>query len=351
MFFINSATFVLYSNLDTLTHIALGACIGEALAGKTAGKKAMVIGAIAQLIPDLDFIGNFWLDPVDRLIAHRGITHSLLFVVVMTPAIGGLVKKYLRSFPVSYLTCMLLVGVNMLAHIFIDSFNAYGTGWLEPFSKIRISFHTLFVLDPFYSFWPAVACFFLIRYRAGHPGRQLWWRAGLMLSTLYLGYAAMNKLLIDRSVRENIRGQHIAGTGHLSTPTPLNSWLWFIAVKTEDGYYTGYRSVFDKSNTIEFHYVPQNDSLLGLSPNRQETRKLIQFSQGYYAAEKRADTLLTFNVLRFGQVAGWRSPGADFAFHYFLDRSEENDLVVQRGRLKNGKPEVLFSMVKRILGR
>ncbi len=340
-----------YHVLDTLTHIALGACIGEAIAGKTAGKKAMVIGAIAQMVPDLDFLGNFWLDPVERLVAHRGITHSLLFVAVMTPALGWAVKKYLRPLPVSFSTCMLLMGVNMLAHIFIDSFNAYGTGWLEPFSQVRISFHTLFVVDPFFSFWLAVACFFLIRYPARHPGRKLWWRAGLLFSTLYLGYSVMNKMLIERSIRQNIRSQHITATGYLSTPTPLNNWLWFVAVKDANGYYTGYRSVLDRSDTIELHYVPRNEALLTQSRNEKETQKLVQFSQGYYSVENRFDTLLTFNVLRFGQVAGWHHPKAEFAFHYFLDRSDANDMVVQRGRFKNWGPEALIAMVKRICGR
>lgn len=193
--------------------------------------------------------------------------------------------------------------------------------------------------------------FFLIRYPTQHPGRKLWWRTGLLLSTAYLGYSVMNKMLIDRSIRQNIRDQQIAATGYLSTPTPLNSWLWFIAVKDENGYHTGYRSVFDLSDTIEFHFVPRNDALLTQSRNHDETRKLIQFSQGYYSLESRSDTLLTFNVLRFGQIAGWRRPGAPFAFHYFLDRSDANDMVVQRGRFKNWGREAVFALVNRIRGR
>ena len=42
--------------MDSLTHLALGACMGEAFAGKTLGKKAMLWGAITQSIPDIDFI-------------------------------------------------------------------------------------------------------------------------------------------------------------------------------------------------------------------------------------------------------------------------------------------------------
>ena len=40
----------------SITHIALGACMGEAFSGKQLGKKATLWGAIAQSIPDIDFI-------------------------------------------------------------------------------------------------------------------------------------------------------------------------------------------------------------------------------------------------------------------------------------------------------
>src|SRR5690606_26924392 len=160
-----------------------------------------------------------------------------------------------------------------------------------------------------------------------------------------------NKMLIDRAIQQNIRAKQIAANGYLSTPTPLNSWLWFIAVRDENGYHTGYRSVFDRSDTIAFHFVPRNDALLKQSRNPGETRKLIQFSQGYYSLENRSDTLLTFNVLRFGQISGWQGSGAPFAFHYFLDRSDENDMVVQRGRFKNWGPGAVFALVNRIRGR
>ncbi len=48
--------------MDTITHIVLGAAVGEVLAGKKLGKKALLIGAIAGNLPDIDFVASFWLD-------------------------------------------------------------------------------------------------------------------------------------------------------------------------------------------------------------------------------------------------------------------------------------------------
>ena len=68
--------------MDSITHIALGACMGEAFLDRKLGKKAMVWGALAQSVPDIDFVASFWMKTADNLLAHRGFTHSLLFCIL-----------------------------------------------------------------------------------------------------------------------------------------------------------------------------------------------------------------------------------------------------------------------------
>ena len=65
--------------MDTLSHIVLGTCMGEALLGKKIGKKAMLWGALANNLPDIDVFFTPLFHPVDALFVHRGITHSFLF--------------------------------------------------------------------------------------------------------------------------------------------------------------------------------------------------------------------------------------------------------------------------------
>ena len=67
--------------MDSLTHTLLGACLGEVIAGKKIGKKAMLIGAIANNIPDIDVLSSLWMSQPDSLLAHRGFTHSVLFIL------------------------------------------------------------------------------------------------------------------------------------------------------------------------------------------------------------------------------------------------------------------------------
>ncbi|HZE85535.1 MAG TPA: metal-dependent hydrolase, partial [Puia sp.] len=82
--------------MDSLTHIVLGAIIGEAVAGRRLGKKAMLLGAVAQSIPDIDFVASSWLDTSRDVLAHRGITHSFLFVALMGTALAFLARRLER---------------------------------------------------------------------------------------------------------------------------------------------------------------------------------------------------------------------------------------------------------------
>jgi inner membrane protein len=79
--------------MDSLTHLVLGAAIGEAILGKKIGNRALIWGAIGETIPDLDVLGNLFLNPTDALAFHRGFTHSILFSVLAPLLFGGLIFK------------------------------------------------------------------------------------------------------------------------------------------------------------------------------------------------------------------------------------------------------------------
>lgn len=336
--------------MDSLTHIALGACIGEAFLGKKLGKKAMIWGALAQSIPDIDFVAAFWMNPAANLLAHRGFTHSILFAIIISFFLALIAERWHRPHNISLKKWMLFFTLQTFIHIFIDAFNNYGVGWFEPFSHYRISFSTIFVADPLFSVWLAIAFIALLILKTSNPKRKLWWRFGIVMSSLYLCYCIFNKLNIDKDVRETAQRQHIHYSGYLTTPVPLNNWLWFVALKNDSGFNVGYRSVFDKTDRIDFRFFPRNDSLLNNVGNYEAVQKLIRFSKGYYTAEKWNDTLV-FNDLRFGEILGWQNNTERFVFHYFLKPGADNRFVVQRGRFAKWDWDVVKSLVKRIKGR
>ena len=74
--------------MDSLTQIVLGAGVAEAVAGKKMGNKAVLWGAVAGTIPDLDVFLRFFYHPIDAALVHRGFSHSLLFALLMGPLLG-----------------------------------------------------------------------------------------------------------------------------------------------------------------------------------------------------------------------------------------------------------------------
>ena len=335
--------------MDSLTHIVLGACTGEALLGKRLGKKAMLWGAIAESIPDIDFIAGFWLNPANDLLAHRGFTHSLLFGVMATPLSALLAEKWHRPHNIRLKQWMLFFGIGILVHLFIDLFNVYGTGLLEPFSNQRFSFNTLFVADPFFSIVPSIAFTVLLVLHKKHRHRFRWAITGMFIPAIYLCIAVYNKLSIDQTVTALAQKQQVSYRRYFTTPVPLNNLLWYAVMENDSGYHIGYRSVFDKKQDISFRFFPRNDNLLDTIRDHEDLQHLVRFSQGYYTCEHWGDTLV-FNDLRFGQMIGWQDPAARFVFHYYLSHPEDNELVVQRGRFANWDWKAVTSLARRVKG-
>jgi inner membrane protein len=335
--------------MDSITHIALGACMGEAFAGKKLGKKAMLWGILAQSIPDIDFVASFWMDTSSNLLAHRGFTHSILFALIVTPFLALLTERLHRPHNISFKKWLLFFGGLIGAHIFMDAFNNYGVGWFEPFNHKRISFNAIYVADPFFSVWPGIACVILLVMRRGNMHRKLIWKAGLSISALYLGYCLINKMQMDRETKVALQKRRIAYNRYFTTPAPLQNWLWYVVAENDKGYYVGFRSLFDDFDTIALHYFPRNDSLLKPVLDHTDLQQLIRFSNGYYTIEKHGDTLL-FNDLRFGQIAGWDNPEGRFVFYYYLQHRGDNTLVVQRGRFEGWNRQTIYSFWKRVQG-
>ena len=323
--------------------------MGEAFAGKTVGKKAMLWGILAQSIPDIDFLASFWLDTADNLLAHRGITHSFLFAIIITPVIAWFAHKIHRPHNISFRKWLLFIGSVIFIHIFLDAFNNYGVGWFEPFSHVRISFNTIYVADPFFSFIPGIALLMLVFMQQKSANRKWVWKTGLLIPFIYLLYSLANKYYVTAESKKILASQNIIYNKLLITPAPLQTWLWFVAAGTDSGFYTGYRSVFDKKKNLELHYKPLNNQLKTFIKKPLQLDKLILFSQGFYTMEQKKDSLLFYD-LRFGQIIGWHNPLEDFAFYYYLQPDVDNTLVVQRGRFAKWNQQSFKSLLYRIKG-
>ena len=319
--------------MDSLTHIVVGAITGEAVARRSLGKHGMLLGAVGQSLPDIDFIAASWLTPANNLLAHRAFTHSILFMVLASFFCALIAERWHRKHDIKLFSWVLFFALQIGLHLLFDLMNAYGIGLFEPFNHHRVSFNVLFVADPLFSVWPAIAFIFLLFKRNDHPMRLRWIVTAMSMSALYLGIALFNKFNIDQAVERNLGQQGIPHQRYFTTPTPLNTLLWYAVAESDSGCHVGYRSVFD-DDPMRFTYHPRNDALLDRLGNHEDVPQLKRFSQGYYTVTQKQDTII-FNDLRFGQVFGWSNPGAPFVFQFYLQYPDENMLVMQRGRFAN----------------
>jgi inner membrane protein len=335
--------------MDSITHIVLGAALGEVFLDKSLGKRAMLYGAAAHSLPDIDVVESLWLSPADNLLAHRGITHSFLFAAFAAIVLAWLLRRWHRGSEISFQKWTGFFAVTIFLHLLLDSTNAYGTGLLEPFSHQRFSFHILFVADPLFFLAPGIVFVALLVMRRNHPRRSIWAASGLLIAVIYFLIAFQNKRTISDRVNKNLTEQNIQPNRYFTSPTVLNSLLWYSVAEVDSGFYIGYSSVFDNKISIDFNFLPRQEFLLSGVEDVHTVGQLKRFSQGYYTVNK-IDSTLIFSDLRFGQANGWADSQAPFTFQWYLQKPEENLLVIQRGRFSGWNKGTVLSLLQRIKG-
>ncbi len=337
--------------MDTLTHIAIGACIGEVLFSKQLGKKALLWGALAQSFPDIDFVGAFWIEPTAYFSVHRGLTHGLFAGLLASLIFAWLADKLHRPHNIPFKKFLLFFILQILLHDLLDTCNAYGTGLLEPLMHQRVSFNLIYVADPIFSLPLAIAAAVLVFSRRSARMQKTIALAGLIPALAYLLFCSTSKLLINEKFRQNLQEKGVNYSSYFTTPTPFNSLLWYSVAKVDSGYYIGYRSVLDEKETpMALSFYPSNLSLLQHYKASKKVNNLIRFGHGYYSVQQQNDTLL-FNVLRFGQVLGWQNANAPFTFHYYLNEGMDDMLAVQRGRFEGWNSSTIKFFLKRMAGK
>src|SRR6478735_8092048 len=107
--------------MDSITHIAIGSCIGEIMLGKQLGRKALLWGLVAASFPDIDVVEGLFLSLPEELIAHRGITHSLLLAVLVPLLMAFICTRSYRRQNISYGYYYLFFLIQITLHILLDS--------------------------------------------------------------------------------------------------------------------------------------------------------------------------------------------------------------------------------------
>ncbi|MCG9971653.1 metal-dependent hydrolase [Christiangramia crocea] len=333
--------------MDSLSQIVLGAAVGEVVLGKKAGNKAMLYGAIAGTIPDLDtFVGNFF-DTITAIEMHRGFSHSIVFSIIFAPAFGWLISKIENNPEVSWKNWSWLMFWGLFTHPLLDAHTTWGTQLFWPFD-IRLAYKNIFVIDPLYTLPFLVFLILAMRRKRTDPKRAKYNRLGIIISCIYLLLITPAlKLYTYQEFEAALEDQQIDYQRMDTRPAPLNSILWSANVETEDEFLIGYYSIFD-TQPISFYSVPKNYELAGDWNDNENLHRLIRISKGWYTLSQENEELY-FNDLRFGKM-DITDNDAPFVFSYKL-HEEHGELVATESEKEiEDARELLPKLWKRILG-
>jgi inner membrane protein len=217
--------------VDPVTQGVLGAAAAQAVVGERLGRKTWWLGALGGMAPDLDIVIRSAADPLLLLEYHRHFTHSLAFI-----PIGGV----LVALPFLYLAReqprehkALIVAATTLGwatHGLLDAFTSYGTLLWWPFSRERVAWDWISVIDPLYTLILAVGVFVAAKTVTRKPA----WIA-LFVSSLYLGLCGVQHhraLAAQAKLAELREHQIVRGRAQ---PLLLTNLLWRSLYETPRG--------------------------------------------------------------------------------------------------------------------
>ncbi|MDX1595165.1 MAG: metal-dependent hydrolase, partial [Gammaproteobacteria bacterium] len=271
---------------------------GEAVAGRQVGRRAMLWGAVCGTFPDLDIFIPLG-DAVRDFTYHRSFSHSLFVLAALTPLFVWLILKLHPGTRHHRVRWAVLVYAVFATHVLLDCFTVYGTQILWPFVTTPVGWSTVFIIDPLYTLPLALGLVAILSWRSEPQKARRLNTAGLVLSTLYLGWTVAAKLEVERTAREALAAVGLADAPMLSTPAPFNSMLWRIVVMTDDGYLEGFRSMLDGVETVRFSTYPSATHLLEGLEATWSVRRLQWFTKGFYRVRETGGSVVMTD-LRMG---------------------------------------------------
>jgi len=285
--------------VDTLTHAALGACIGAALAGRRIGlRKAAIIGGALANLPDLDV---FWPhgDPVDSFVFHRSATHSLLMQALAAPILGEILRRFLPPLKNARALLYALVFLCLASHSILDAFTNYGTRLFWPLWPAPLAVGSIFVIDPLYTLPLLVAMVWALAIGTWNPRFARVLAIAFALSSLYMGWTLLAQSIATGRATTLLAGLGLKPQQIAATPTPLNTMFWRVIALDGPRYYNIYVPMLAGPGSIAA-YVQDSGSALGdcLAPSAP-LRALSDFNGAFHGFELQ-DNLLIWADLRMG---------------------------------------------------
>lgn len=307
--------------MDSLTQAALGAVVGEIVLGKKTGWRGAAWGAFFGTLPDLDVIVLPFLDAAGGIRWHRGLSHSILIMIIAGVALARPLARRLKAFDVTPKEAGWMVFWAWSTHVLIDCFTTYGTQIFEPFSDYRVSMNNIFIVDPLFTIPLLVGLFLALRIHddPGHRARVIW--RALAVSCLYIVFTFTMHGWASRTIQSQLSEEIPDGTLVAVAPSALNTLLWRGLIETEGGFFITYWSPFDEGRGT-YTFVEKQRELVADFEGTPELEALKWFSRGHWVARPGENGAVKFIDMRFAEIRDPRSDTLQQIFQWPMTRDE-----------------------------
>lgn len=331
--------------MDSFTQVLLGIATVEVIAGRQLKNRTFLYGAILGTIPDLDVVIGMFMNPVDGVAIHRGLSHSLLFFVCISPILGWLIAKLERG-KISWQRAITVAFFGLFTHVLLDAFTSWGTQILWPLPD-RFALKTIFVIDPLYTIPLLISLIYVYRTKVDFL-RQKYLYRGLLISSSYLLITCGIKLFALNKFENALQNQSIKYTEIIVKPTAFNTILWNANVKTNDGYLLSDYSLLDTKEISFTLYKSDKEAGKQIS-NDTKFKRLVAISEGWHIVS-RYNNRIYFNDLRFGLLND-NPAQPQFAFSYeFLLNDDGTFTVIEVPKAKRDGKLLMQKLWKRLQG-
>ncbi len=286
--------------MDSLTHIVLGAAIGDTLLGKKIGRKAALVGAFAKTFPDFDLLYTGINDPRLYICDHRGHTHSLFWEFIYAFPLAYIFFLLFKK-KVAYKEWFLLFIVCLWGHSLLDTCTNFGTRLLLPFTTYAFSWNNLAIVDLLYTLPMLLLVIGGLVYKNDSKNRDVLIRSSLVYCGLYLGFTFLNKAVANNVVEKSLKANAIPYTHYFTNPTMLNNILWYGMAANDSVLSVGEFTLLNKDKPMQWYSYKRNTQLLDLFPDTADIKLLKWYSKDYTISRANGDTLDVYCV-KFGRT-------------------------------------------------
>lgn len=260
--------------MDSLTQMALGASVGVATLGKRVPVwRSALAGAVFGTLPDLDSFIDYG-DPIRNVTYHRGASHSLLYLSLLSPVFAWLVTRW--SPAGGFRRWWLALWLILITHVLLDTMTVYGTQLGQPFTDYPFGVASMFIIDPFYTVPLLVGLVFAF------AGRRRGNNVALALATGYLIWSVAAQAYVTNRVDQQLAKADWPVQSVLVSPTPFNTVLWRVLVMTPEHYYEGFYALADGDIPIDFDRFDRHPELRLALADNWGVQRVIWFSKGFY---------------------------------------------------------------------